>query len=419
MKEFNMFHEKVAADEGLQGIFESDGELSSEIAYDLKLEINALKERLDALKLAYKVYHGFEKDGLERKEEIGEALFEAAMKDAKKKDYEYIPSMLQEAMKLGSIEAKLEYGRTLVYGDYRIERDVEKGLQLLREEADNGLAEACYLFVKIHKDYPHIVGPDIAREMCERAANAGLPAAIKRLKKPFEMSKETQNLLERAKTGEKGVYFALSGRGDLSLDDQEKYFRLALEEGDPLAEYEMGKIMRDGGNIEAAKTYLQRAVDHGNALACFTLARIILNGKPHFYHGGSSPDRNDPDYQKEFELMSRAADLGDYRGLCMMGRAYVRGYMVDKDYDKAREYLQKAMDMGERLSAPRLIAETYRYTDAPGTAAKAVEYYQISADAGNRSAMLGLMDIYEDGLREIPKDTSKAAYYRFLAGDHF
>ena len=419
MKEFNMFHEKVAADEGLQGIFETDAELSGEIACDLKTEIDALKDKLDALKLAYRVYHGFEKAGLQTKEEIAEAMYAEAMKEAKKKKSEYVAPMLSEAAKLGYTPALLEYARALVYADYGLERDVEGGLRMLREEAENGSADACWLFVSIHKDYPQYVGPDIAYEMCSRAAASGHPKAIKRLKKPFEMSQETQSLIARAQKGEKGVNFALSLRGDLTIDDREKYFRLALEEGDQAAEYEMGKIMRDSGNVDEAKRYLQRAVDHGNALACFTLARVILNGKPHFYHGGGMPDRNDPDYQKEFELMSRAAELGDYRGLCIMGRAYVRGYMVDKDYDKAREYLQKAFDMGERLSAPRLIAETYRYTDAPGTAEKAVEYYKMSADAGNRSAMLGLMDIYEDGLREVAKDSSKAAYYRYLAEDHF
>ncbi|MDY6392733.1 MAG: tetratricopeptide repeat protein [Bacilli bacterium] len=419
MKEFNMFHEKVAADEGLQGIFETDAELSGEIACDLKTEIDALKDKLDALKLAYRVYHGFEKAGLQSKEEIAEAMYAEAMKETKKKKSEYVAPMLAEAAKLGYTPALLEYARALVYADYGLERDVERGLKLLREEAENGSSDACYLFVTIHKDYPQYVGPDIAYEMCARAAASGHPKAIKRLKKPFEMSQETQSLIARAQKGEKGVNFALSLRGDLTIDDREKYFRLALEEGDQAAEYEMGKIMRDSGNIEEAMRYLQRAVDHGNALACFTLARVILNGKPHFYHGDGTPDRNDADYQKEFELMSRAAELGDYRGLCIMGRAYVRGYMVDKDYDKAREYLQKAFDMGERLSAPRLIAETYRYTDAPGTAEKAVEYYKMSADAGNRSAMLGLMDIYEDGLREVAKDSSKAAYYRYLAEDHF
>lgn len=419
MKEFNMFHEKVAADEGLQGIFETDAELSSEIAYDLKVEIDSLKEQLDALKRAYRVYHGFEKVGLERKEDIAEAMYEEALKEGKKKDAEGVAELLEEAAKLGCVSAKLEYARALVYADYGLERDVERGLQLIREEADNDLPEACYMFVCIHKDYPQYVGPDIARQMCEKAAAKGHEKAKRRLKKPFEMSEETQELLRREKDGDKNVYFALSIRGDLTLDDREKYFRLALDNGDAAAEYEMGKILRESGDTEGAKQYLQRAVDHGSALACFTLARIILNGKPHFYHGGGIPDRNDPDYQKEFELMSRAADLGDYRGLCMMGRAYVRGYMVDKDYSKAREYLQKAFDLGERLSAPRLIAETYRYTDAPGTAEKAVEYYKISADAGNRSAMLGLMDIYEDGLREVAKDPSKASYYRFLADDHF
>ena len=256
MKEFNMFHEKVAADEGLQGIFETDAELSSEIAYDLKVEIDSLKEQLDALKRAYRVYHGFEKAGLEHKEDIAEAMYEEALKEGKKKDAEGVAELLEEAAKLGSVSAKLEYARALVYADYGLERDVERGLQLIREEADNDLPEACYMFVCIHKDYPQYVGPDIARQMCEKAAAKGHEKAKRRLKKPFEMSGETQELLRREKDGDKSVYFTLSIRGDLTLDDREKYFRLALDNGDAAAEYEMGKILRESGDTEGAKQYL-------------------------------------------------------------------------------------------------------------------------------------------------------------------
>lgn len=418
MTDLKIFNEKIAADESLLGLFETDAENSGEIARDLKDEIDSLQSQLKYLKDAYRVYHGLSKLGLETKEEVGEAMYEAVMKDAKKKDPNVLV-ILEEASKLGYAPATLAYGEALIYGRYGASRQVEEGLRLIRDEADNDDPKACYLLVKIHKDYPEVVGPDLAFAMCQKAADLGHKGAIKRLQKPFEKTKETLDLLARLDAGEKGVAYLLSQRGDLTLDDREKYFNLALSEGDAAAEYEMGKILRDGGNEIQAKEYFWRAVGHGNALACFSLSRIILHGKPHFYHGATNPDRFDPDYRNEFQLMKRAAELGDYRALCIMGRAYVRGYMVDKDYAKAREYLQQAYEQGERFSSPRLLAETYRYTDAPGTAEKAVELYTIAADAGNRSAMLGLMDIYEEGLREVAKDPAKAEYYRYLAGDKF
>ena len=416
MANAELLYEKIAVDEGLQGLFETEAETSGEIAQELKNEIESVQSQLSVLKGAYKVYHGLDKLGLETKEQVGKAMYECAMEDKKGDN---VLSMLEEASKLGCVEATLEFGKALVYGKYGASRQVEEGLRIIFEEANNDNPEACYLLVKIHKKYPDVVGPDTAFAMCQKAASHGLPAAIKRLKEPFEMTKETLDLQARLAKGEKGVAYLLFQRGDLTLDDREKYFNIALEEGDAVAEYDMGKILRDAGKEEEAKAYFERSVEHGNSLACFALARIVLHGKPHFYHGGGIPDRNDPDYQEEFRLMSIAAELGDYRGLCVMGRSYVRGYMVDKDYEKAREYLQKAYDLGERFSSPRLLAETYRYTDAPGTAEKAVELYQIAANSGNRSAMLGLMDIYEEGLREVKQDLGKADYYRYLAGDHF
>ena len=418
MKDVDIFCEKIAADEGLVDLFETDAETSSEIARDLKDEIERRSGELKCLKNAYNVYRNLAKAGLETKEHIGKAMYEAAKKAEKNKD-EDVLILLEEASKLGYTPATLDYGMALIYGKFGAGRQVEEGLRLIKEEADADNAEACYLFVKIHKDYPEVVGPDVAFNMCQKAASFGHKAAIRRLAKPFEMTKETLDLLSRLEAGEKGVAYLLSHRGDLTLDDREKYFNLALEEGDGGAEYEMGKIVRDAGNIIAARSYFERSIEHGNPVSCFALSRLILQGRPHFYHGGKMPDRDDPVYQEEFRLMEKAAQLGDYRALCVMGRAYVRGYMVDKDYDKARGYLQKAFDLGERFSSPRLMAETYRYTDAPGTASKAVELYSIAAEAGNRSAMLGLMDIYEAGLREVAQDTAKADYYRYLASDHF
>ncbi|MCR5348977.1 MAG: hypothetical protein K6E59_05180 [Bacilli bacterium] len=412
----DIFRAKLLADEGTKGLFESDAENSVEYAQQLKSEIAELKEKLKRLQASYKVYREFGKMGLRTWEDVAQATYEAALEEAKEGRDDIVLPLLLDAAKNGLVKARLELAKAYVFGKFGVKAAPEKGLAILREEAEKGEAEACLLLTVLHDGFPTLVGPDEALEMCQKAASMGYQPAMDRLEQPFDMSEETKRLLSRLEKGEKGVRFWLSTRGDLPAKEREKHFFDAVKEGDPMAEYEMGATLLREDDEKGAKEYFQRAADHGNGAACFALIDLILDGRPHYYKGRKLPSKDDPVYQQELALVRQAAEIGDNRGLVVLGRSYVRGYMVDKDYEQAKPLLEKALSQGEMDAAPQMLGEIYANTEGEGNATKAVEYYELSASHGNVASMVALQRIFENGLREVKKDNGKATYYSLLSG---
>ena len=397
---------KNEADDGLLGLYDVSFQNSEDIAKELKEEIRIRKDELLRLKKAHLVYSGFAKHGVSSPQDRGQAMLEAA------KAYQS-GKLLYEASASGYPQARLEYAFALAEGEYGLTANPSEALSILVEEADKGNADASYGIVTFQKQHPDMVDPEMAYSYCQKAARLGHEKAEKRLLEPFEQSKQTSALLQRYQAGEKGVAYLLSFRQDIPLKKREEYLWKALEEGDGRAEYDVGKGLYEAKEYDMARPYYEKAIAHGNGQACFGLAKIVLHGLPHFYKSGGLPKKIHPEHYEELKLIEKAAELGDIRGLCVMARAYIRGYLVEKDEEKAMAYLEKAYEEGERFDAPRLIAEIYRNH---AEARKAVEYYKIAAEHGNVSAMLGLMDIYEKGLGDIEPNPSKATYYRFLAG---
>ena len=401
--------QKGKADEGLIGLYDFEGEDSSSIEAELAKEISIRQDELRRLEKAHEVYAGFAKDGIETPKERGKAILEVAKRRNDGK-------LLEEAASHGLSEARIELAKALYLGKYGLAKNPHDALSILIEEADRDNAKAAYEIVKFQAKYPDLIGSDAAYKYCKKAAKLGLAVAKKRLEKPFEESNQTKALKERLAKGEEGINYLLYLRQDLPLKQRQQYLLAALEEGDGRANYDIGKGLLDAKEYELAIPYLEKSVEKGVGEACFALADAKLKGAPHYYKSGGLPMVLTKAHKEELALMEKAAELGNIRGLCIMGRTYARGLLVKKDTKKAMAYLKKAYDQGERVDSPRLIGEIYRYDMADGTAKKAVEFYKIAADHGNVSAMLGLMDIYSLGLREIKPNPKKAAYYRYLSG---
>lgn len=397
--------QKHEADDGIVGLYDVAFQNSEEIARELKEEIKARKSELERLQKAHRIYAGFAKEGISTPLERAKAMMDVAIQYGD-------GHLLFEAAASGLPEARLAYAKALTQGLYDLPFDVTGGLSIYQDEADKGNPEACFAIVSFHREHPDLVDPGMAYTYCHKAAEMGYGPAIERLKEPFDESEQTQSLKKRFEAGEKGVAYLLHLRQDIPMKAREEYLMKALEEGDAQAEYDVGKGLLDAKEPKLAREYFEKSIAHGNGQACFGLAKVILHGLPHFYRSGGLPKKIRPEHYEELKLMQKAAEMDDIRGMCVMGRVYARGYLVPQDEEKAMALLEKAFNEGERFDAPRLIGEIYRNHKE---ARKAVEYYKIAAEHGNVSAMLGLMDIYESGLGDVPANPSKAAYYRFLA----
>ena len=411
----DIFRAKLKVDKDLRDVFESDAENIYEYVCELKDEIKELRAGLQKLEAAYEVYNALHKRGLDSLSEIAEATYKAALEEARDGNKDIAIKLLDDAASHGCIEAKRALAKAYIYGDYGCSRKPKVGLQLLYEAADEGDPVSCLLFTTIHDDYPRLVGPDVALSMCRKAAEMGYAPAEERLQKPFDRSEETKRLLARLKAGEKGVAFWLSTRDDLPPKEREQYFYDAVKEGDPMAELEMGATLLRKKDEKGAKEYLEKAVEHGNGPACFALIDLLREDKPPYWKGPELPNRDDKLNQEELRLVRRAAELGDNRGLVVLGRSYVRGYMIEKDYEAAKPLLEKALSQGEEDVAPQMLGEIYEHSEGAGTAEKSVEYYLRSANHGNLASMVALNRIYDHGLREVEIDRSKAAYYAYLS----
>ena len=67
------------------------------------------------------------------------------------------------------------------------------------------------------------------------------------------------------------------------------------------------------------------------------------------------------DYATALELYTKAADLGNARGLNDLGWLYQKGFGVEQDYEKAADWFHKAVEMGEtsegQINYDKLIEE--------------------------------------------------------------
>ena len=414
----DVFRAKIEVDEDLGSLLEDPIESSTDFSLHLKSEIKALKDRLKKLEDAYEVYHTLAKKGFDNPEDLARGAYQAAANANAWGKKTLANKLLLDACKNGYAPARIALAKAYLNGGFGVKKNPGEALSILLEVASTGDPEAAFLICELRKKRPELVSADLALDYCKKAADLGYEPAIERLQKPFERTEETKRLLERFESGEKFVAFWLSTREDLSDQERSSYFDYALKEEDPMAEYEMGTTLLRQGDREGAKEYYVKSTEHGNGPACFELARLILDGKPHYYKGPEIPSREDPDYIEELRLVRRAAELGDSRGLSILGRSYVRGYMVDQDYEAAKPLLEKALSQGEEQYAPQMLGEIYEHTEGPGNAEKAVEYYTISADHGLRASINALKRIYGNGLREVPPNEGKATYYGYLLGEN-
>lgn len=66
------------------------------------------------------------------------------------------------------------------------EADQDRGIDLLRESVQAGNLFSCYAFSVLYDQGIDGITAEEAEKMCEKAAEAGLPEAVERLKKGFK-----------------------------------------------------------------------------------------------------------------------------------------------------------------------------------------------------------------------------------------
>lgn len=421
MNKRELMEKKLKADELALGLVQAESDKIYDFVCTLDMEICELESKLAKLKSIYEVYHGFDELNLYTRREVGDEVCKYALEIAKEgADGYFVLKLLYNASMDGSEKAIMEYARILAYGLYGVKSSVEEAVAWLEKYAENGNAEACYSITVLHFDFPDVIEAQPAYDYCQKAAGLGYYPAIRRLSLPFDLRTYTEKLIDRAEKGDKRVYFELSQRNDLPLDERNRYLTLALENGDVSAEFAYAMALKENGETEEAKLYFEKAGLHGCSEAFVELAKAEIPeaGEPYYDYSKLDVTLIPAAYHKsEFYYDQKASEMGNATAMVHVGIAYKQGYPVNRDYDMAYHHFAKAVELGDEFLASFYLAECYeKGLGVEADAYAAVMYYIMGAEKGNIGSMLALARIYTEGLGNIEKDEQKAAQYLFMSG---
>jgi len=119
------------------------------------------------------------------------------------------------------------------------------------------------------------------------------------------------------------------------------------EKKDPLAEYKLAQMYEQGygviRDVQAARTWLERAAQHGNAEAQFEFGLALRDG-----YGVVQ------DFERSAKWLQQAAASGNASAAFELGRTYLAGTGIPIDNVKAYVWLNLAAARGiERAISPR------------------------------------------------------------------
>ena len=169
------------------------------------------------------------------------------------------------------------------------------------------------------------------------------------------------------------------GERDAAVDE----LRVIAQEGEPYAQYYLGKLYRDGGlpipDSQLATDWFYKAARQDIVVAQYALGKLFL-----------SDDLLVRDTKLGMEWLEYASQNGSHYAAYRVGKEYLKGEIVKKDVPKALEYFEGAAHAGNQyaqymLGKLLLMGREVRYDKE-----LALRWLSCSADQGNEYAQFFL-----------------------------
>jgi len=173
-------------------------------------------------------------------------------------------------------------------------------------------------------------------------------------------------------------------------------------QNDPRSARILGEMYLYGRGIKVdnqeAEAWLQRALDHGDEDANFSMG--VINDL------GLSGEENNP---KAAEYFHKASELGNTNAMRVLGMLYLGDIDFPADYKKARHYLKKAWDRGN-IKAAYYMADSYLMDTESPDYEQAHKWIKLAALKNDAKAFLRIAQLYETGLG-VEKDLEESAHW--------
>jgi TPR repeat protein len=261
----------------------------------------------------------------------------------------------------------------------------------------------------------------LARELFEKAANAGYPAGYLNLGFLYYQGNGVpKDYAEARKWFEKTIASndaaGMSALGNLYEQgngapkdpvEARKWYEKAAAAGLSGGMVNLGRIYRDGIGVTMdpgqARTWFERAAAAGDPGGMTALGFL--------YEKGVGVPQDPVQEKKWYE---RAAALGDPNAMNGLGWIYDQGKGVTRDYAVARTWYEKAAGLGQ-FNAMSNLGNLYRDGHGvPKDYSQARGWYEKAAAGGRSWAMMRLGDFYLQGLG-VAKDPVRARKWYEMA----
>ena len=314
-------------------------------------------------------------------------------------DYFYDCNDFKEALEWAKKAANtgLGWGMLMIGAMYQRGEGVNEN----REEAYKWFSKAALQGDPVGMNQAGVTAPDfkVAAEWYQKAATNGNAWGMYNLGNLYKWGSGVKQSLRLAhewflKSANQGITSAMNELGEMEKGPVEsvRWYQMSANAGDEQGMYHLASAYKDGNgvekNIETAYIWFVKAAGKGNADA--------MNG------AGTTA----PDIKTSMEWFQKAADAGCTSGLCNLGDLYFSGYGVEKDEKRAVRLYSEAAKKGDAKAMNWLGLRAYEDHDV----ARALDWYQKSAENGDCWGMYNLAEFYKNGTG-VEQDNEKAYYW--------
>ena len=316
-----------------------------------------------------------------------------------------------------------EQAVALIKGD-GVPKDEVKGMELLTQAAEEGLAKAQCDLGEMYRD-----GKGVSQDYAEalrwfrKAAEQGDAFAQKHLGRMYfdgqgVVSRDYAEALKwYRKSAEQGNAQGQNNLGVMyrqglavikDASEALRWFRKAAEQGEPTAQLNIADMYKLGegvpqDNAEAIK-WFHKSAAQGNSWAQWQLGIM---------HNAGMGVTEDP--VEAVAWFRKAAEQGNALGQLCLGHMYSNGRGVAKDDAEAASWYRKAAEQGNTLAQNNL---GRLYQQGSGVAkddAEAVSWYRKAAVQGNADAQCNLGVMYASGAGVAKDEAEAVSWYRKAA----
>ena len=294
--------------------------------------------------------------------------------------------------------------RRLLYGTMKLKPDFKEAFAALSLEATKGNVLAM-------DDLGKMFAYGMGREIDPAVAYEWYSLALKGF---LELYPENQTPYLAYRIG-KHYHYGLGT--EIDYTQAAKFFKIAADQGNAYAVYELAKMERDGigtpVNTQLSNTHFKIAYQRFSELLDERRDDNLLYRVGQMAYTGTGTDINKA---YGLNLLEKACDLGNIHAKNLLTNIYLK----DKDIEGIKriiplltESAEKGIDTAQFTLAKCFLFESQDIYDLQ----KAMKWFTASADQGNQFAQYSLGKLFLDGKEDLTPNTQQAVKWLTLSAD--